>query len=566
MNRREFLQALACAGMLGGVRSAAAGADETDPPPFGQVQLLHITDTHAQLLPTHYREPAANLGSGMLQAHLPHMVGLSLLNAYGIERGTSLAHALSQIDFVEAAHRYGKMGGYAHLASLIKRLRDQRPGALLLDGGDSWQGSATSLWTQAEDMVQASLALGVDIMTGHWEFTFGADRVRTVVEQAFKGRIEFLAQNIRTQDFGDAVFSASTLREQNGVPFAVIGQAFPYTPVANPRRFTPEWTFGINESALQAEVDRVRAAGAKVVVLLSHNGSDVDIKLASRISGIDAILGGHTHDALWRPISVKNPAGRTLVTNAGAHGKFVGLLEFEVKQQVTEARYQLLPVFSNRVPADPAMQALIDQQRAPYLKQLNAVLAHNDGLLYRRGNFNGSFDELLLDALLAEKQAEIALSPGFRWGSSVLPGEELTRERLMEQTAITYPGTTVNMMSGAQIKDILEDVADNLFNPDPYLQQGGDMVRTGGLRYTLAPHAPMGQRIRSMTLGGKPLEAGRQYKVAGWAAVGEVETGEPIWQVVERYCSHLDTPIATSARWPKLEGVDGDPGLELSQH
>jgi len=555
MSRRDFLKTLAIAaagGMALDTRGAHAdaGAALYDAAPTGNVRLLHITDTHAQLLPCHYREPAVNLGTGAARGRVPHLTGAALLAHFGIGPGTRAAHAFTHLDFAEAARRYGRTGGYAHIATLVKRLRAERPGALLLDGGDAWQGSATALWTRGADMVEASLALGVDVMTGHWEFTYGADRVRELVDGPLAGRIAFVAQNVKTADFGDDVFPPFVIRESGGVPVAVIGQAFPYTTVANPRHFVPDWSFGLREPELQAAVDAARAAGAAVVVLLSHNGMDVDLKLAGRVRGIDAILGGHTHDGMPAAIEVANAGGRTLVTNAGSNGKFVGVLDLDVKgRAVTGYRYRLLPVFADLLDADVGMQALIDRVRAPHRDRLAEPLAVADDLLFRRGNFNGSFDEVILAALRDVQDAEIALSPGFRWGTTVLPGEVITREHVMAQTAITYPQVTVTDMTGATLRAVLEDVADNLFHPDPYYQQGGDMVRVGGLRYTIDPHASAGRRIGAMALRGEPIDPGRRYRVAGWASVAEGLTGPPVWEVVESWLraqSPLRTPSAAS--------------------
>ncbi len=559
MRRREFLGALAAAAALGApLRAPRAQAARAlyDLPPFGNVSLLHFTDCHAQLLPTHFREPSANIGVGSAVGRSPHLVGEHLLRHAGIPAGSAEAHALTFLDFEAAARRYGKLGGFAHLATLVKRVRAARPGALLLDGGDTWQGSATALWTRGQDMIEAQKQLGVDIMTAHWEFTYGEKRV----QEAVKGLapIEFLAQNVKTADFNDPVFKPYVMREMNGVPFAIIGQAFPYTPIANPRHFVADWTFGIQEAELQKIVDEVRAKGARAVVLLSHNGMDVDVKLASRVRGIDAILGGHTHDGVPVPLVV----GKTIVANSGSNGKFLSVLDLEVKSGgVSDYRYRLLPVFSNLLPADPAMQALIERVRAPYKAKLEEPLAITEGLLYRRGNFNGSFDQLIIDALMSVKDAEIAFSPGFRWGTTLLPGQAIQREHLMDQTAITYPNVTLNEISGADIKAILEDVCDNLFNPDPYLQQGGDMVRVGGMIYTCEPGAKMGARITEMRMGGKPIDPGRRYKVAGWAPVAEVAAGEPVWDVVERYLKDRKTIAPRAPNVPRLIGMERNPGL-----
>lgn len=571
MNRREFLQVLAIAGAGGmtfpsqDAQAAQSAQAMYDLPRFGNVHLLHFTDCHAQLRPVHFREPNVNLGIGAYAGKPPHLVGEALLRHYGIRPGTPQAHAFTYLDFNEAAGRYGKVGGFAHLATLVKRLKAGRPGALLLDGGDTWQGSATALWTKGQDMVDAALALGVNVMTPHWEMTLGADRVKEIVEKDFKDKVSFLAQNIKTNDFGDPVFDPYVMRDINGVAVAIIGQAFPYTPIANPRYFVPDWTFGIQEENLQQVINDARGKGAEVVVLLSHNGMDVDLKLASRVSGLDAILGGHTHDGVPAPVPVKNAGGTTLVTNAGSNGKFLGVLDFDVKNgKVTDFRYRLLPVFANYLPADPAMEALITKVRAPYEQKLGEVLALNRGLLYRRGNFNGTFDQLILDGLMEVQGAEIAFSPGFRWGTTLMPGEAITMEHLMDQTAITYPYTTVTSMSGDTIKTILEDVADNLFNPDPYYQQGGDMVRVGGLQYTIDPNAGMGRRISDMRLNGKVLEAGKTYKVAGWAPVAEEARqagGAPIWDVMAQWLRASKEVTARPLNLPQVRGMGRNPGM-----
>jgi sulfur-oxidizing protein SoxB len=573
MNRRAFLQALAAAAASGApldAPRAQAAAALYDVPRYGNVSLLHFTDSHAQLLPVHFREPSANLGVGEAAGRIPHLVGEHLLRQAGIAPATPEAHAFTFLDFERAARRYGKLGGYAHLATLVRRLKASRPHALLLDGGDTWQGSATALWTQGRDMIEASRQLGVDFMTGHWEFTYGASRVQQAVEKEL-GRTEFLAQNVKTADFNDPVFKPYALREMNGIPVAVIGQAFPYTPIANPRYFVAEWTFGIQETELRKIVEEVRAKGAQAVVLLSHNGIDVDIKLAGRVSGIDAILGGHTHDGMPVPLVVKNAGGQTVVSNAGSNGKFLGVLDLEVKAgRVTGFRYRLLPVFANLLPPDRDMQALIERVRAPYRAKLEEPLAVTEGLLYRRGNFNGTFDQLLLDALLTVQGAEIAFSPGFRWGTTLLPGQPILREQLMDQTAITYPYTTLSELTGEAIKAILEDVADNLFNPDPYLQQGGDMVRVGGMTYACDPLAKIGSRISDLRVQEKPMQADKRYKVAGWAPVAEGggagNTGEPIWDVVERYLKDRKTIAPRAPNVPKLLGVDRNPGYAYNTY
>jgi len=539
MHRREFLRLLALAAAAGaalrpGASTAQAAGELYDLPSFGNLSLLHMTDSHAQLLPVYFREP----------------VGDAFAARYGLAPGSAAAHAFTSLDFERAARRYGKVGGYAHLATLVKRLRAARPHALFLDGGDTWQGSATSLWTEGADMIGAQKLLGVDLMTAHWEFTYGAKRVAAAVSKEL-APIEFLAQNVKTVDFEDPVFKPYTLRSVNGVALAVIGQAFPYTPIANPRYMVADWTFGIQESRLQQLVDEVRAKSAQAVVLLSHNGLEVDLKLAARVRGIDAILGGHTHDGVPAPIVV----GKTLVTNAGSHGKFLAVLDLEVKGgAVTGHRYRLLPVFANLLPADAAMAAYIERVRAPYRARLEEKLAVTEGLLYRRGTFNGTWDQLLLDALMQVKGAEIAFSPGFRWGSTLLPGDAITFEHLMDQTAITYPQSTLNEPTGAEIKAILEDIADNSFNPDPYLQQGGDMVRVGGMTYACNPKAALGARISDMRLRDRPIEAGKRYKVAGWAPVAEGARGEPVWDVAARYLRAKRSIGPLTPKLPRLTG------------
>jgi len=546
LSKREFMQVMGAGTMAGLGMGTYANADAAtaanglyDIPKFGNVSFLHMTDCHAQLKPIYFREPSINLGLGSMKGNLPHLVGEHLLKFANIRPGTSEAHALTFLNYEKAAARYGKVGGFARLATLIKRMRASRPGSLLLDGGDTWQGSGTCLWTNGQDMVDACKLLGVDVMTGHWEFTLGMDRVKEIVEKDFAGKVEFVAQNIKTQDFGDPVFKPYVIKEMNGVPCAIIGQAFPYTPIANPRYMMADWAFGIQEENMQTMVNEARAKGAQVVVVLSHNGMDVDLKMASRVTGIDAIMGGHTHDGMPVATLVTNKSGKTIVTNAGSNGKFLGVLDFEVKEKrVADFRYKLLPVFSNMLPADKEMDALITKIRAPYESKLNEKLGISEGLLYRRGNFNGTGDQLLIDALMDVQSAEIAFSPGFRWGTTLLPGQSITREWLLDMTATTYSYATVTEMTGETIKTVLEDVCDNLFNPDPYYQQGGDMVRVGGLQYQCNPTATMGKRIEEMRLNGKLIEAGKKYKVAGWAPVAEEarsQGNKQVWDVVEQW-------------------------------
>ncbi|MBS0433761.1 MAG: thiosulfohydrolase SoxB [Proteobacteria bacterium] len=572
LSKREFLQMLGAAGVagMGLARHAEADAATAEAalyelPRFGTVSLLHMTDCHAQLLPIRFREPSVNLGVGAMAGELPHLVGEALLKKAGLRPGSAAAHAYSFIDFETASRRYGKVGGFAELASLVKRLKASRPGALLLDGGDTWQGSATSLWTNAQDMVDACKLLGVDVMTGHWEFTYGMERVKEIVEKDFKGKVDFVAQNVKTTDFGDPVFPPYVIKTINGVPVAIIGQAFPYTPIANPRYMVADWSFGIQDDNLQKMVDEARGKGAQVVVVLSHNGMDVDLKMASRVRGVDAILGGHTHDGMPVPVLVKNAGGTTIVTNAGSNGKFLGVIDFEVKGgKVADFRYTLLPIFAQQIQPDREMAALITKIRAPYEAKLAEKLAITDGTLYRRGNFNGSWDQLVCDALMEVQDAPIAFSPGFRWGTSLLPGEAITRELMMDQLATTYSYATVTSMSGEMIKTILEDVADNLFNPDPYYQQGGDMVRVGGLTYAIEPGAKMGSRISDMRLAGTAIDPAKTYKVAGWAPVAEeakTAGNKPVWDVVEQWLKAKGRVAPRRINTPRLIGVQGNPGL-----
>jgi len=498
-----------------------------------------MTDSHATLLPVYYREPDTLLGVGAEKGNPPYLTGDALLQFYGLPRGSAQAYALTHLDFAELARRYGRMGGYAHIASMVKRVRAERPGkTLLLDGGDTLQGSATALWTRGEDMLRVINELGVDVFAPHWEFTYGIERVKEIFGDLDKrGRFvgEFLAHNVVDISWGlpgDPVFRPYAVRELGGARIGIIGQAFPYTPVSHPLRFVPDLSFGIREERVQAMIDVLRdQEKVDAVVLLSHNGSAVDLKLAARVKRLDVILGGHTHDAIPRPIKV----GNTLVVNSGAHGKFLSRLDLDVRNgRVADWRYKLLPVLSAFVPEDPSMAALIREIRAPYEAKLAERLAVADTVLYRRGNFNGSFDEIVLDAMLKHHDAQIAFSPGFRWGTSVLPGQPITLEEVYSHTALTYPNTWVREMTGSEIRTIMEDVADNLFHPDPYLRQGGDMVRMGGLSYTIDVTKPGGQRISDLRLGDEPLDPQRRYKATGWASMMEVD-GPPIFDVVADY-------------------------------
>ena len=573
IRRRDFLGYAGAAALAGLPRLGRAADGVYDLPRFGNARLLHMTDTHAQLKPVYFREPSVNLGIGVMQGRPPHLVGRAFLDRFGIRADSADAYAFTCLDFEKSALRFGKLGGFAHLKTLIDRLRAEvgDGNALLLDGGDLWQGTGLANTMQGADMVEAANLLGIEAMTGHWEFTYGETALRANLER-FKG--EFLAQNVFLTEeaaFNDAkaydpasgrVFKPATIKEVGGHRIAVIGQAFPYVPIAHPKRFTPDWTFGIRDDELQKLVDTLRDDDkVDAVVLLSHNGMDVDLKLAGRVTGIDVILGGHTHDAVPQPVAVSNAGGTTLVSNAGSNGKFLGVLDLDLaKGRLSNVRYRLLPVFSELLKPDKAMQALIERIRAPYAADYSEKIATADRLLYRRGNFSGTVDQLICDALRSEFDAEIALSPGFRWGPSALPAQPMTMEDVLAETAVTYPETYLQAMTGEQIKTVLEDVCDNLFNADPYYQQGGDMVRVGGMSYACAPAEAVGQRISDLKLdNGRAIEAGKSYKVAGWASVNE-QNGAPVWEVLAR---HLRTGKTSPERGSgvTLKGVEDNPGI-----
>ncbi len=545
VTRRDLLKLLAIA--------AASGLDPRrleadDGPerllefePLGNVTLLHVTDAHATTRPVFYREPDTLIGVGDERGKPPFLTGTEFLGAYRLAADTAAAYAYTSLDFPALAARYGRMGGYAHLATLVKRVRAERPGrTLLLDGGDTIQGSAVALWTRGEDMVRVSNELGVDVFTAHWEFVYGIDRVRELFGDRTRAGLfagDFVAHNVRELGWNDRVFRPYTIRRVGGVSVGVIGQAFPYTPVSHPRRFVPDLTFGIRQDGVQALVNELRdARKADLIVLLSHNGISVDLKLAARVRGLDVILGGHTHDALPQPIVV----GRTLVVNSGSHGKFLSRLDLDVRRgRVADHRYRLIPVLAHYVPEDAEMARLVRELRRPWESKLGERLAVSESLLYRRGNFNGTFDELILDALLKSFDAQVAFSPGFRWGVTILPGQEITLEDVYGHTALTYPNTWVRELAGREIHQIMEDVADNLFHPDPYYRQGGDMVRLGGLTYTINPAKTLGRRISDIRVGGRPLEPARRYKAAGWASVATEADGPPAWDVVADHLRRL---------------------------
>jgi sulfur-oxidizing protein SoxB len=561
ITRREMLQVSAATAALavgaGGVTRALAQQrltqdDLTRFDALGNITLLHVTDIHGQLMPVHFREPSVNLGVGEAKGLPPHLTGADFLTRFGIAPKSAAAYAMTDQDFAALAASYGKIGGLDRLATVVAQVRTERDGkVLLLDGGDTWQGSLGANASRGQDMVDCMALLKPDAMTGHWEFTYGEARVQELIKSL---DFPFLALNIRDTEWNEPVFDAVKMFEKGGVKIAVLGQAFPYTPVANPRWMMPKWSFGIREEEVRAQVDKARKAGAQLVVLLSHNGFDVDRKLAARVAGIDVILTGHTHDALPEAVTV----GKTLLVASGSHGKFVSRLDLDVQNGAVKSwRYKLIPLFADVIKPDVTMSAAVTKARAPYAKELSRIVGHSDSLLYRRGNFNGTFDDLICAALLKERDAEIALSPGFRWGTSVLPGAPITVEDIHNATAITYPQVYRLPMTGERLKDVLEDVADNLFNPDPYYQQGGDMVRCGGLGYSIDVSKPIGQRISGMThlKTGKPIETGREYAVAGWASVNEGTQGPNIWDVVERHIASEKTVRVTPNSSVKISGI-----------
>lgn len=548
LSRREFLQFSAVGAMATTMSSGFAGnfsralAQQTitqeDLLKFdskGKITLLHITDIHAQLKPVYFRPPDTNIGVGAFEGIPPHLVGETFLKYFNIDKGSPLAYAHTMDDYINLANAYGKLGGLDRTATLVKAIRADRGenSVLMLDGGDTWQGSYTSLKTNGQDMVDCMKLLKPDAMVGHWEFTFGADRVEEIIADM---GYPFLASNIVDNEWEEPVFESTAFYEKGGTKVAVIGQAMPYTPISNPKWMFPNWSFGIRPELLQANVDKARAAGAQVVVLLSHNGFDVDQKLPTVVSGIDVILTGHTHDAVPKAIEI----GSTLVLSSGSHGKYLGRVDLDVQGgKVVDFSSYLIPVFADVIERDKEMAAKIDEVRAPYESEANRVIGKTQGMLYRRGNFNGTWDDLICDGLIEERDAEISLSPGFRWGTTLLPGSEITIDDLYNQTSMNYPAAYRLEFTGTQIKEILEDVCDNLFNKDPFYQQGGDMVRVGGMGYSCAPKQDIGNRISDLTLlkTGERLEANKKYVVAGWASVNEDVEGPPIYDLMENYIS-----------------------------
>jgi len=520
---------------------------------FGNVTLIHITDIHAQLKPIYFREPEINLGVGAAAGQVPHVTGADFRKMYGINDGSPSHYALTYNDFTAMAQTYGRVGGLDRVATVVNSIRADRPDAILLDGGDTWHGSYTCYHTQGQDMVNVMNALQPDAMTFHWEFTLGSERVQEIVENL---PFAALGQNIFDAEWDEPaeLFPPYKMFERGGTKIAVIGQAFPYMPIANPGWMFPEYSFGIRDERMQEMVDEVRGMGAQVVVVLSHNGFDVDKKMAGRVSGIDVILSGHTHDALPEPVLV----GETIIVASGSNGKFVSRVDLDVRDgRMMGFKHKLIPIFSDVITPDANMTALIDEQRAPYLDQLTEVVGQTDSLLYRRGNFNGTWDDLICDALIQEREADISMSPGVRWGPSILPGQNITREDIWNVTSMTYGKAYRSEMTGEFIHVILEDVADNLFNVDPYYQQGGDMVRIGGMGYRIDVSKPQGSRISEMTLlkTGEAIDPAKTYVVAGWASVNEGTEGPQIWDVVESHIRKQGTISVTPNNSVKVVGV-----------
>ena len=564
ISRRDFLQVgMAASALVGGsgfgnwARLAAQQQLTQDQllqfDTYGNVSLIHITDIHAQMKPIYFREPSVNLGVGGNKGAVPHITGADFRKLYGIDDGSRSHYALSSGDFAALADMYGRVGGLDRVATVINAIRADRPDAILLDGGDTWHGSYTCYHTQGQDMVNVMNALAPDAMTFHWEFTLGSDRVAEIVEEL---PFAALGQNIFDAEWDEPteLFPPYKMFERGGTKIAVIGQAFPYMPIANPRWMFPEYSFGIRDENMQAMVDEVRGQGAECVVVLSHNGFDVDKKMASVVTGIDVILSGHTHDALPEPVL----AGETIIVPSGSNGKFVSRVDLDIRDgRMMGYKHKLIPIFSDVIAPDPEVAALIDAQRAPYQDQLSEVIGKTDSLLYRRGNFNGTWDDLICDALISERDAEIALSPGVRWGPSLVPGQDITREDVWNVTSMTYGEAYRTEMTGEFLKVVLEDVADNIFNPDPYYQQGGDMVRTGGLGYRIDVNSPQGSRISNMTLlkTGEPIDPARSYVVSGWASVNEGTEGPQIWDVVESHIRKQGTVTVQPNNSVEVTGV-----------
>jgi sulfur-oxidizing protein SoxB len=620
LNRRDFVKLVGAGVAAGAVgtylyrqNSLSLQDNMYEVPKFGTSRILHITDTHGNLLPNYFREPNVNLGFGPTFGKLPHVVGENLLKKIGVRPGSAEAHAFTYNNFEELAAKYGKTGGFGQLHTVLDSLRDSAGGqqnTLTVDGGDTWQGSGTSLWTRGADMVEACNLLGVDVMVGHWEFTYKeAETLKNI--NFFKG--DFLGQNVRILEDAlmedryfemvekydgnglynedDALpFKPYVIKTIGGKRFAVIGQAFPRTSNANPQRyFFPDWSFGLREDEMSELVADIRAnEQVDAVIVVSHNGMDVDIKMASRVVGIDAIFGGHTHDGMPLPVEVKNAGGTTIVTNAGCSGKYIGVMDFDIKGgKVVDYKYKMLPIFSDFVKPNAEMVSFINKMRNTkydenVIEARNSKMANNPNrvgktydeilteklcttqqTLYRRGNFMGTWDQVLVNSLRAEHDADFAMSAGVRWGTSVPAGHDVTMEDLMTNTSMTYGETYVSEMTGAQLKDVLEGIAENLFVQDPYLQSGGDMVRMGGMDYTIEPDKTLGNRISEMkTDSGEAIQMDKKYKVSGWAQVNTVGDGRLMWDVAADYLRKQKHLNLTKVNHPTIKGVKNNPGIE----
>tara|TARA_B100000925_G_scaffold89527_1_gene64701 strand:- start:2143 stop:3831 length:1689 start_codon:yes stop_codon:yes gene_type:complete len=556
-SRREFIQLASISAMLLASKpwnSIAAKQklkieDLLEFDTKGQVTLLHLTDLHGQLKPVYFRPPSENFGVGKYEGIPPHLVGEAFLKHFGISPKTPLAYAHTMVDYVPLAMEYGKLGGLDHTSTLINKIRSDRGDdkVLLLDGGDTWQGSYTSLKTQGEDMVELMKAIGTEAMVGHWEFTLGKERVQELIQ---KMEYPFLGGNVFDTEWDEPVFESTAFFEKGGVNIAVIGQHFPYTPIANPSYLVKGWSFGIRPEVIQKNVNKARKKGAEIVVLLSHNGFDVDQKLAKMIEGIDVILTGHTHDAIPKAIRINE----TLLLSSGSHGKYLGRIDLKVNNgKVIETSSNLIPIFSDAIPPDPEISNLINKVRGPFEKECNRVIGETETLLYRRGNFNGSWDDIICDSIIQERDTEISLSPGFRWGTTILPGQKITIDDIYSQTAMNYPEVYRLEMSGKMIKEILEDVCDNIFNPDPFFQQGGDMVRVGGIKYTCNPKNEIGKRISNLRIAStdQPLEASKKYIVGGWGSVNPDVNGPAIYSILEKYI--LEKKVINSKKSETVE-------------
>ena len=260
ISRRDFLQASMATSAIYGAsgfgnwsRLAAQQSMTQDKllefDTFGNVSLIHITDIHGQLNPVYFREPEINLGVGAAKGQVPHVTGADYRKMYGIEDGSASAYALTYDDFSSLAKTYGRMGGLDRISTVINSIRAERPDALLLDGGDTWHGSYTCYHTKGQDMVNVMNALKPDAMTFHWEFTLGTEKIQEHIESL---PFAALGANIFDSEWDEPADLVEPYKmfERGGVKIAVIGQAFPYMPIANPGWMFPEFSFGIREERM----------------------------------------------------------------------------------------------------------------------------------------------------------------------------------------------------------------------------------------------------------------------------------------------------------------------------